>query len=492
MPTDATAAQPDEIQLRIALAEDLEAVHEVFVAASAAPGHPPETRTPDEVHDWVDSLLDTPGELWLASRNDELLGFFLLRGSWLSLLFVHPDRPARGAGGALIDLVKALRPRGFGLRVYQANTRAREFYGRHGLVELEGTDGSSYHDGAPDLQMAWLGEDPLAYLRGRIDAVDDELAVLLARRVALTAAVQDQKEVGGQAGRDPDREAEIVDRMARHVPGLRKERIAAVMHTVIAQSLAAWEESATAQGPDASALRRAHGLSATRVAQWRFPARGRFMDNEEQQLYARVIDKIGPTVPAFENYGYPNQIELALIDSVLSIRANYGSSATTGVRGAVGRYKDQLRRGSQCNDLRTLASIDSSDLGPVLDNRQRSSGRTKVDLIFEVAERLVAAGVTEAAHLDPDNESQRQAWCGVHGLADVTWAYFGMLLGRPGVKADRMIRRFVGDAVNREVSAHEAARLVTSVAGRLHGDTSHLDHAIWRYQRKSGAQVDET
>ena len=89
--------------------------------------------------------------------------------------------------------------------------------------------------------MAWLGQDPLAYLRGRIDAVDDELAVLLARRVALTAAVQDQKEVGGHAGRDPDREAEIVQRMARHVPGLGQERIAAVMHTVIAESLAAWE-----------------------------------------------------------------------------------------------------------------------------------------------------------------------------------------------------------------------------------------------------------
>ena len=39
------------------------------------------------------------GELWLASRNDKLLGFFLLRGSWLSLLFVHPDRPARARAG---------------------------------------------------------------------------------------------------------------------------------------------------------------------------------------------------------------------------------------------------------------------------------------------------------------------------------------------------------------------------------------------------------
>ena len=36
---------------------------------------------------------------------------------------------------------------------------------------------------------AWPGSDPLAYLRGRIDAVDDELASLVARRVALTAAM---------------------------------------------------------------------------------------------------------------------------------------------------------------------------------------------------------------------------------------------------------------------------------------------------------------
>ncbi len=246
MPSDATAAEPDEIQFRIGLAEDLRDVHEVFVAAttaaSATSEHPPETRSADEVLDWIESLLDRPGELWLACRNEVVLGFFLLRGSWISLIFVHPERPAPGVGAALLDLVKALRPDGFGLRVYQANTRAREFYRRHGLVELESTDGSSYNDGQPDLQMAWLGEDPLAYLRSRIDAVDDELAVLLARRAALTAAVQDQKEVGGQAGRDAAREAEIVERMARHVPGLGRDRIATVMHTVIAESLAAWEE----------------------------------------------------------------------------------------------------------------------------------------------------------------------------------------------------------------------------------------------------------
>jgi chorismate mutase len=164
------------------------------------------------------------------------------------LLFVHPERPGRGVGAALIDLAKGLRPHGFGLRVHEANTRARDFYRRHGLIELESTDGSSYHDDAPDVQMAWLGDQPLAYLRGRIDEVDDELAVLLARRVALTAAVQDHKEVGGHAGRDPEREAEIVQRMAEHVPSLDRDVLATIMHTVIAESLAAWERGSSHAG----------------------------------------------------------------------------------------------------------------------------------------------------------------------------------------------------------------------------------------------------
>jgi chorismate mutase/GNAT superfamily N-acetyltransferase len=237
--------------LRPAGPEDLKAVHEVFLAASDGPGQPVEGRTPEQVREWVDSLLDEPGELWLAvtgasAEPPVVLGFVLLRGSWVNLVFVHPGRPARGVGSALIELVKSLRPRGFGLRVHQGNERARAFYLRHGLIELESTDGTSYHDATPDLQMAWPGSDPLAYLRGRIDAVDDELAVLLARRAALTGAVQDHKAAtgrqAGEPGRDARREAEIVDRMSGHVPGLSREQIARVMHTVIEESLAAWEQ----------------------------------------------------------------------------------------------------------------------------------------------------------------------------------------------------------------------------------------------------------
>jgi chorismate mutase len=89
--------------------------------------------------------------------------------------------------------------------------------------------------------MAWPGTDPVTYLRRQIDEVDDELALLLARRFALTAAVQGFKERGGQPGRDPGREREIADRMAAHAPGLGTEPIARIMHTVISESLAAYE-----------------------------------------------------------------------------------------------------------------------------------------------------------------------------------------------------------------------------------------------------------
>jgi chorismate mutase/GNAT superfamily N-acetyltransferase len=235
-----------EFELRPGFEEDLPDLQEVFESAMSGPGHPVDRRTPDEVRAWCLSLLDRPdGQLWVAVRGSLPLGFALLEGDWVNVLLVHPARSARGVGAALLDLVKSLLPHGFGLRVYQANDRARAFYLRHGLVELERTDGSSYLDAVPDLQMAWLGDDPLAYLRRRIDGVDDELAVLLARRTALTGAVQDHKaatgEYAGQRGRDPEREAAIVARMARHVPELGPERIALVMHTVIEESLAAWE-----------------------------------------------------------------------------------------------------------------------------------------------------------------------------------------------------------------------------------------------------------
>jgi hypothetical protein len=67
----------------------------------------------------------------------------------------HQITPGKGIGSALLDLAKALRPRGFDLWVFEVNTPARRFYERHGLVELDRTDGSGNDERAPDCRYGW-------------------------------------------------------------------------------------------------------------------------------------------------------------------------------------------------------------------------------------------------------------------------------------------------------------------------------------------------
>ena len=179
-------------------------------------------------------------EVWVAER-DEIVGFAVLAEAFLDALYVGPDHQGFGIGTALLDLTKARRPDGFALWVFASNAPARGFYHRHGLVELEHTDGSGNEERSPDVRMAWPGADPIAFLRRQIDGVDDELALLLARRFALTATVQGYKRQPGQQGRDPEREREIAARMAAHVPGLGAEAIGRIMDTVIRESLTAYE-----------------------------------------------------------------------------------------------------------------------------------------------------------------------------------------------------------------------------------------------------------
>lgn len=239
----------DELLLRLAETADLPQVADLFIASrSGAVGAMPPINAPTEVvrghiEEWDLSVR----EVWLAEDDLGLAGFATLTGPWLESLYVAPDRQGTGVGTALLELAMALRPQGFGLWVFASNNPARGFYRRHGLIELEHTDGSANSEREPDIRMVWPGDEPMSYLRGQIDEVDAHLAELLARRFALTAAVQGQKAAsggsGGHAGRDLTRERAIVDRMARHVPGLEAERIAPIMDVVIGESLTAWEQA---------------------------------------------------------------------------------------------------------------------------------------------------------------------------------------------------------------------------------------------------------
>ncbi|GLY82679.1 chorismate mutase [Actinoallomurus iriomotensis] len=82
----------------------------------------------------------------------------------------------------------------------------------------------------------------VAGARAEIDRVDAALATLLERRAELAGLVQRLKPVGGFAGRDLDRERQIVEAMAARAPGLGADRIARIMTAVIEAGLQASEE----------------------------------------------------------------------------------------------------------------------------------------------------------------------------------------------------------------------------------------------------------
>ncbi len=226
-----------EITLRPATAEDALILADLYTAArvAAVPAMPPAEHTNAEDRAWFAArLADGEHEAWLAEASGSVLGYALFTDVWLDHLYVRPDRIGAGIGSLLLDVLKSLRPEGFCLWVFERNERARSFYLRHGLVELERTDGSANEERMPDVRMAWLGANPLGFLRRLIDDVDEQLGDLLARRAALTAAAQPHKRA---AERDPEREREISARMAERAPALGAERLARILHAIITESL---------------------------------------------------------------------------------------------------------------------------------------------------------------------------------------------------------------------------------------------------------------
>lgn len=226
----------DEVLLRPATVADAPAMADLHVDCREANvgSMPAMVHTRETTHRWMTGRLEGASTGWVAERDGALVGYLVLTGDWLDDLFLAPGETGHGLGAALLDVAKAERPGGFLLWVFESNAGARRFYERHGLVTLETTDGSGNEERAPDVRMAWPGEQPLAFFRRCIDDVDDQLGELLARRAALTRAVQPHK---SDRARDPEREREVAARLAARAPALGEERIGRIVAAIITESL---------------------------------------------------------------------------------------------------------------------------------------------------------------------------------------------------------------------------------------------------------------
>ena len=185
--------------------------------------------------------------------------------------------------------------------------------------------------------------------------------------------------------------------------------------------------------------------------------------------------------------GWNSDIELALLDAVLSIRARYETKNGKGVLPKVKAYRTY--RGGSADNLHQLAGMDEAELLAIV-GHQRTGRRTKAGAAIEAASNLVEIGVQHAADFQAVDLEQRQAYIRVTGLGPVTYSYLCILLGHPDVKADTWVNRFVhrvtGDAA---LTPQQIRELVTVAASTLTGDISPtlLDHAIWRSEAQRQA-----
>ncbi len=213
----------------------------------------------------------------------------------------------------------------------------------------------------------------------------------------------------------------------------------------------------------------------------------------------KTLTSIAETIGAKSTWvpypgGYPNEVAAALLDSVFSLRAVYGSSPDTGVRRIVTNWRSHVGQVRTLNSLsefvvdvdaaggtESLKSILGSNAVAVPNSKDKP---TKAAAVYGVARTLVEFGVDTADEVRKANVDQPaelfRAIVRERGIGDAGATYFLMLLGVQGIKADVMIRRFVARAIGAsDISGIDAKKVMKAAAAALDVDMRQLDHAIW-------------
>lgn len=117
----------------------------------------PRLHTRAQDHAFVSGLIDR-GNLWVAGGDSGTpLGFIECCKGHVSCLYLNAESRGKGIGKALLNHSKSQHPGGIDLWCFAANTAARRFYHREGLVEIGCTDGEN-DEVLPDVHLYWAGE----------------------------------------------------------------------------------------------------------------------------------------------------------------------------------------------------------------------------------------------------------------------------------------------------------------------------------------------
>lgn len=143
--------------IRRMVAAELEATARVWHASCAATyGFLPteRDRTWDERWRYFAGVIAVENDVWIAVKDDAILGLLAIQGQLIDRLYVLPGAQRSGVGTALLGQARALSPNGLRLFTHQENGPARAFYEKEGFVVLR-LGLSPPPECAPDVEYGW-------------------------------------------------------------------------------------------------------------------------------------------------------------------------------------------------------------------------------------------------------------------------------------------------------------------------------------------------
>ena len=227
-----------------------------------------------------------------------------------------------------------------------------------------------------------------------------------------------------------------------------------------------------------------------------------YRSDAEQESLARTLrvrleQEIDPW-PTWRG-GWPGESDTALVDAVFSTRTKYEPT----VLSIVGRWREARNGlGPQALGVSALPLIGRTRLHQIFDNDQVAPGTKtlKVDVVLKLAELLLnhsptldtASEITR--HAATHTKELRRLLQSVPGVGSATSAYFLMLLGVEGVKADTLVTAWVSarlqeqPSTNKSLSQAEVEDIVRHTARLMGKSLTEVDHAIWRTEsnRRAG------
>jgi GNAT superfamily N-acetyltransferase len=110
--------------------------------------------TQAEAGDVFRKLIRPRCNIWVGTRNEAIVAFLAIAGSYIDRMYVDPSEWRKGWGTELVHFAKTLHPSGLELHTHQENHAARKLYEKQGFKAVK-FGISPPPESTPDVEYHW-------------------------------------------------------------------------------------------------------------------------------------------------------------------------------------------------------------------------------------------------------------------------------------------------------------------------------------------------